>query len=175
MVNNMFNFLDNKNLVRRGILALCLLTFLLSADVLLAQPSNEVSPQERCSVCGMFVSKYPNWLTQVRLADNSVKFFDGAKDLLAFYFDPAAFGASAQTIKEIWVKDYYTLAWVDGRSAWYVLGSDIYGPMGHELIPFSSAAAAENFRKDHKGTKVVRFAEITESLVQSMRHGQKMH
>ncbi len=175
MVNDMFNFLDKKNLVRCRLLAACLLTSLLSANLLLAQPSNEVSPQERCSVCGMFVSKYPNWLTQVRLADNSVKFFDGVKDLLAFYFDPAAFGASAQTTKEIWVKDYYTMAWLDGRSAWYVLGSDIYGPMGHELIPFSSAAAAENFRKDHKGTKVLRFAEITESLVQSMRHGQKMH
>jgi nitrous oxide reductase accessory protein NosL len=175
MVNDMCNFPDKKNLVRGGILSACFFAFLLSANLLLAQPSNEVSPQERCSVCGMFVSKYPNWLTQVRLADNSVKFFDGVKDLLAFYFDPASFGTSGQTIKEIWVKDYYTLAWLDGRSAWYVLGSDIYGPMGHELIPFGSAAAAANFHKDHKGTKVLRFAEITESLVQSMRHGQKMH
>ncbi|MBU2538178.1 MAG: nitrous oxide reductase accessory protein NosL, partial [Proteobacteria bacterium] len=59
-------------------------------------------------------------------------------------------------------------------TARYVVGSDVYGTMGHEFIPFTSAAAAENFRKDHKGTKVLRFEEITETLVQSMRHGQKM-
>ncbi|MDH4331735.1 MAG: nitrous oxide reductase accessory protein NosL [Desulfobulbaceae bacterium] len=141
---------------------------------LLAQPGKEISPQERCPVCGMFVSKYPDWITQVRLSNGTVKFFDGVKDLMAFFLNPTSFGAPGQKIQEIWVKDYYTLAWVDGRSAWYVIGSDVYGPMGHEFIPFSSSAAAENFRKDHKGTKVVRFDEITEPLVQSMRHGQKM-
>ena len=150
------------------------ISVLLLANPLLAQPAKEISPQERCPVCGMFVAKYPDWLTQVRLTNGSVKFFDGVKDMLAFFFDPASFGVSGQKAQEIWVKDYYTLTWLDGRSAWYVIGSDVYGPMGHEFIPFSSAAAAENFRKDHKGTKVVRFDEITEPLVQSMRHGQKM-
>ena len=126
-----------------------LLSVFLFAGPLLAQPNKEIAPQERCPVCGMFVAKYTDWITQVRLNNGAVKFFDG-------------------------VKDYYTLAWLDGRSAWYVVGSNVYGPMGHEFIPFNSAAAAENFRKDHNGTKVVRFDEITEPLVQSMRHGQKM-
>ena len=163
-----------KNFVRRCALSASLVSCLLTANPLLAQPSKEISPQERCPVCGMFVAKYPNWITQVRLNNTTVKFFDGVKDLMAFHFNPASFGAPGQTAKEIWVKDYYTLAWIDGRSAWYVIGSDVYGPMGHEFIPFSSAGAAENFRKDHKGTRVVRFDEITEPLVQSMRHGQKM-
>ncbi len=160
--------------VRRCAFSACLLSCLLTANPLLAQPGKEISPQERCPVCGMFVAKHPDWITQARLTNGTVKFFDGMKDLLAFSFNPASFGAPEQKAQEIWVKDYYTLAWLDGRSAWYVIGSDVYGPMGHEFIPFSSAAAAENFRKDHKGTRVVRFNEITEPLVQSMRHGQKM-
>ena len=163
-----------KKNIRKYALILCVLSFLLPAQPLLAQPAKEVAPQERCPVCGMFVAKYPNWLTQVRLSNGTVKFFDGVKDMMAFTLNPASFGVPGQAAKELWVKDYYTLAWLDGRSAWYVLGSDVYGPMGHEFIPFGSAAAAENFRKDHKGTKVIRFDEITEPLVQSMRHGQKM-
>ena len=160
--------------IRKSVLLACLVFCILVANPLLAQPSKEISPQERCSVCGMFVAKYPDWITQVRLSNGTMKFFDGVKDMMAFSFDPASFGAPGQKAQEIWVKDYYTLAWLDGRSAWYVIGSNVYGPMGHEFIPFSSAAAAESFRKDHNGTKVVRFDEITESLVQSMRHGQKM-
>jgi nitrous oxide reductase accessory protein NosL len=160
--------------IRKCAIFLGLVSCLLTGGPLLAQPAKEVSPQERCPVCGMFVAKYPNWITQVRLDNGTVRFFDGVKDMLAFHFNPAAFGASGQTARDIWVKDYYTLAWHDGRAVWYVIGSDVYGPMGHEFIPFDSAAAAENFRKDHKGTRVIRFNEITVPLVQSMRHGQKM-
>ena len=170
----MTSMVIRKKNIRKYALILCVLSFLLPAQPLLAQPAKEISPQERCPVCGMFVAKHPDWLTQVRLSNGTVKFFDGVKDMMAFTLTPASFGASGQAAKEIWVKDYYTLAWLDGRSAWYVIGSDVYGPMGHELIPFGSVAAAENFRKDHKGTKVIRFDEITEPLVQSMRHGQKM-
>ena len=162
------------NRVLGQVLFACAVSFFAVATPLLAEPVKDVAPQERCPVCGMFVAKYPDWITQVRLANGSVKFFDGVKDLLAFHFSPASFGASGQAATEIWVKDYYTLTWLDGRAAWYVIGSDVYGPMGHEFIPFSSAAAAENFRKDHKGTRVIRFDEITDPLVQSMRHGQKM-
>ncbi|MBU4177509.1 MAG: nitrous oxide reductase accessory protein NosL [Desulfurivibrionaceae bacterium] len=160
--------------MRKYALIICVFSFLLPAQPLLAQPAKEISPQERCPVCGMFVAKHPDWLTQVRLSNGTVKFFDGVKDMMAFTLNPASFGVPGQAAKELWVKDYYTLAWLDGRSAWYVLGSDVYGPMGLEFIPFGSVAAAENFRKDHKGTRVIRFDEITEPLVQSMRHGQKM-
>ena len=53
-------------------------------------------------------------------------------------------------------------------------GSDVYGPMGHELIPFSSRAAAENFLKDHHGKQVISFSEITSELIESLRKGHKM-
>ena len=102
-------------------------------------------------------------------------YFDGVKDLLVFFFDPAGYGtAAAEDIKEIWVKDYYSLQWVDGHSAFYVMGSDVYGPMGKEFIPFATREAADSFRRDHKGEKILGFSEITNDLVQSMRGGMKM-
>jgi copper chaperone NosL len=140
-----------------------------------AAPAEGVDPSVRCAVCGMFVAKYDNWLAQIRLADETVMYFDGVKDLLVFYFDPGGYSKAApKDIKEIWVKDYYSLQWLDGRSAFYVMGSDVYGPMGKEFIPFATREAAYSFLQDHKGEKILVFSEITNDLVQSMRAGMKM-
>ena len=140
-----------------------------------AAPTDDITAKSRCPVCGMFVAKYPNWITQIRLADGTVQVFDGAKDMLAYYFDPTKFGGpDRESIQEVWVKDYYTLEWLDGRKAYYVIGSDTYGPMGHEFIPFSSPEAAANFLQDHHGKEVLSFDQITAALVESMRSGHKM-
>lgn len=139
-----------------------------------AGPETEVGAKERCPVCGMFVAKYPAWLSQIRLAGGGVKFFDGVKDMMAYYHAPKAFGGSGEAVAGMWVRDYYSLEWLEAEKASYVLGSDVHGPMGHEFIPFASRAAAENFLKDHKGTRILRFDEISARLVDSLRSGQKM-
>ena len=51
--------------------------------------------------------------------------------------------------------DYYALEPIDGRTAFYVVGSDVFGPMGKELIPFAQRAQAEEFLKDHKGRAIL--------------------
>lgn len=140
----------------------------------LAEPAATVGARERCPVCGMFVAKYPNWITQVRLTDGTVRYFDGMKDLLAYTFQPAQYGGKEGTIRDIWAKDYYTLAWLDARTAYFVVGSDVYGPMGLELIPFASEKAAQAFARDHHGKQVLPFKAITEELVDSLRTGQQM-
>lgn len=151
-----------------------LLLFAFSGD-LQAAPEEKVSRDVRCAICGMFVAKYENWIVQTRLADDSVMFFDGVKDMLVFYFNPQQYSSMRQEdITEIWVKDYYTLGWLNGRKALYVIGSDVYGPMGKEFIPFSSREAADNFLQDHHGTNILSFEEITDALVLSMRSGSKM-
>ncbi len=140
-----------------------------------ATPDATVTPKSRCAVCGMFVAKYKNWLTGIQLADGTEKYFDGVKDMMVFYFSPEKYGVSGRDqIKKIQVRDYYTMQWIDGRKAFYVVGSDVMGPMGKELIPFASRDAAETFLKDHKGHKVLTFDEITDDQVQSMRSGMKM-
>lgn len=156
-------------------LPVAVILLLLSTGSVRAAPAEGVDPSVRCSVCGMFVAKYNNWLAQIRLADQTVMYFDGVKDLLVFYFDPGGYSkASPKDIKEIWVRDYYSLQWLDGRAAFYVIGSDVYGPMGKEFVPFASREAADSFLRDHKGEKVLVFSEIGNDLVQSMRAGMKM-
>jgi copper chaperone NosL len=140
-----------------------------------AAPDNNITAETRCPVCGMFVAKYPNWVSQIRLADGTVLTFDGVKDMLAYYFEPAKFGGPGrESIQEVWVKDYYSLEWLDGTQAYYVTGSDTYGPMGHEFIPFSSLEAATSFLEDHHGKQALSFGDITPVLVESLRTGHKM-
>ena len=154
---------------------LVVLLLLACTAELQAAPEEKVGADVRCTVCGMFVAKYDNWVVQMRLGDNKVMFFDGVKDMLVFYFDPQQYSSVRhEDIKEIWVKDYYSLGWLDGRGALYVIGSDVYGPMGKEFIPFSSREAADNFLQDHQGKKILTFDEITDELVQSLRSGSKM-
>ncbi len=141
----------------------------------ISAPFFSVGGDTRCPVCGMFVGKYPQWLSQARLSDGTVAAFDGVKDLAAYAFSPPEFGAAAgAVVTDIAVRDYYSQAWTDGRQALFVVGSDILGPMGHELIPFSSRAGAENFLKDHHGKEILGFAEISPQLIESLRKGHKM-
>ena len=152
------------------------LLLLLAGTVSLhAAPQEKIGADARCAICGMFVAKYDNWIVQIRLADDKVMFFDGVKDMLVFYFNPQQYSSMRhEDLKEIWVKDYYSLQWLDGRKALYVIGSDVYGPMGKEFLPFSDREAADNFLQDHHGNKILNLDEITDELVQSMRSGSKM-
>ena len=45
------------------------------------------SEKDKCSVCGMFVAKYSDFLAEVIFKDGSTFFFDGTKDMFKYYFD----------------------------------------------------------------------------------------
>jgi copper chaperone NosL len=66
------------------------------------------------------------------------------------------------------VKEYYSLTPLDARAAFFVIGSDVYGPMGSELIPFKTEKEAKSFKLDHKGTRILRFNDITRQAVKSL-------
>lgn len=128
----------------------------------------EVLENERCPVCAMFVAKYPRWAAQIFYKNGHHHSFDGVKDLMKFYFNPSRWGdykISHNDIEKVLVTDYYTQKGIDGKKAYYVVGSDTYGPMGHELIPFESLDDAKVFKADHGGTLILKFNEITEEGV----------
>lgn len=102
--------------------------------------------KDKCPVCGMFVAKYPDFLAQVVFKDGSHAFFDGTKDMFKYYFNLKKYAPkkSPQDISAIYVKDYYTLEPIDGCKALYVAGSNVYGPMGKELIPFARSRMPGN-------------------------------
>ena len=134
-----------------------------------------VKKDTRCAVCGMFVAKYPNWVTRATLSDGQTEYFDGVKDMMAYFFAPQKYGAKAGvTVSELTVNDYYTLSPVNAKQAFFVMGGDVPGPMGPDLVPFASKAAAESFSHDHHGHKVLAFSELTAELIEKIRSGSKM-
>jgi nitrous oxide reductase accessory protein NosL len=126
--------------------------------------------KDKCPVCGMFVSKYPDWVGSITFKDSSTVFFDGAKDLFTYYLNMPKYAPARNqaSITAITVNDYYTLKPADAKLAHYVLGSDVYGPMGKELVPFGKLADAYAFQKDHKGKMVLRFTDVTPRVLKSL-------
>jgi len=127
-------------------------------------------PKDKCPVCGMFVAKYPDFIAVVTFEDKTRAFFDGVKDMMKYYFNLQKYNPSKKRddITQIHVTDYYSMELVDGFKAFYVVGSDIYGPMGKELIPFEKEGDAKEFLNDHKGKALLRFQDITDDLVKRL-------
>lgn len=126
--------------------------------------------RDKCPVCGMFVAKYPDWVAEIRYPDEKTVFFDGVKDLYKYFFNILTYdpGRKADEISAVFVTDYYTTEMIDAHEAFFVLGSDVYGPMGKELIPFVTRHGAEEFIRDHNGKRILGFDEITPELISTL-------
>jgi len=131
-----------------------------------------VSPEakDKCPVCGMFVAKYPDFMARIIFKDGTYALFDGAKDMFKYYFNLAKYNPSKQVadIDAVYVTDYYQLSPVDGLDAYYVLESDVLGPMGRELIPFQKEDDAREFMVDHAGKSLVRWNGVTQDLIKGL-------
>jgi len=121
-------------------------------------PKLTVTKTDKCPVCGMFLYKYPRWVSRIVYNDGQFS-FDGIKDMMKYYFE------HQENIKVVLVQEYYSQETINAREAFFVLGSDVYGPMGNELIAFKDIKSAKRFSLDHRGKKILKFAEITEDAV----------
>jgi len=151
--------------LKRILLTVFLVSFA-SNPVFSAEPKMP-GKKDRCPVCGMFVAPYPDLVTTIVLKDNSQIFFDGCKDLFRYYFKLPG-GEEKGTrgeIAEIYVTEYYSTQLLPANEVFFVLGSDVYGPMGKELIPVAKKELAETFMLDHSGTQILRFNEITPDIL----------
>ena len=141
-------------------------------------PAKEIAlpppgPTDTCPVCGMFVAKYPDWIATVLYKDGHTHHFDGAKDMFKYLSDLRKWapGHNREEIKAIGVTEYYSVQRIDAKSAWYVTGSDVMGPMGHELIPLATKGDAEGFLRDHAAKRIMRFEDVSPALLKRLDEG----
>ena len=139
-------------------LLLLLLLFVLFSFTTFAQAPPTPGAKARCAVCGMFVAPYTNWVAVLETVDGKRFYFDGPKDLFKFHKEPGKYhpGVSVEQ-GELFVTEYYTVQLMSARDVFFVLGSDVLGPMGQELVPVAGQEAAETFKMDHAGTGLLRF------------------
>jgi len=168
----------SSRLARLPLAAFCLYLCLsgVMSTPLAATPVDTAEPKatDVCPVCGMFVAKYPEWVATVQYTDGHAHHFDGAKDLFKYLLDLPRYapGDKAQHIRVIAVTEYYGLTKIDARQAFYVVGSDVIGPMGHELVPLASRQEAEEFTQDHGGRRILTFDEVDGELLKKLDQGQ---
>ena len=124
-------------------------------------------PKDLCPVCGMIVAEYPNWTATVVWRDGRVQYFDGAKDMFTFLraLPTSTPGRQTKDLRIVAVTEYYDLQKIDARQAYYVIGSDVLGPMGREFVPFATKSDAEGFLEDHHGKRVLRFDDVTAAII----------
>jgi copper chaperone NosL len=151
----------------RTLVSCFILLFLFVGVFAAAAEDGPAAQKVKCPVCGMFVAPFADWNARIIFQDSSEAIFDGAKDMFKYYlelkkYNPARTKADVTVIS---VKDYYSKEFIDARQAFFVIWSDVYGPMGHEPIPFQRQADAKKFLKEHNGRKFLKFKDITPQVI----------
>ena len=154
----------------KSVLSFLLLLSLIAVSFAAGPEDATLSQKDKCPVCGMFVSMFADWNATIKFRDGTAATFDGAKDMFKYYLDMKKYNPqkSQDDVLAISVKDYYSKESINALSAFYVVWSDVYGPMGYEPIPFEKETDAKKFMKEHKGKKLLRFKDVTLKLLHSL-------
>ena len=131
----------------------------------------EVSDEATGYYCGMLLADHEGPKGQIYLASRTDPiWFSSVRDTIAFLRLPE----EAKDIAAVYVNDMGKAkdwkhpeigTWVEARSAWFVLDSDMRGGMGApEAVPFAEKPAAEMFQTTHGGT-LAQLDDIPEAYV----------
>lgn len=137
---------------------LTLLTITL-AGVLAACGSDESDGAEataRCATCGMVVAPDSGW----RAGGDDLA-FDAPKCLFRYRHREG-------DVPNAWVIEYYAQERRPAREMLYVIGTDLEGPMGRDLVPVEGREAAERLMADHHGERILAFDEVTQDVVEGL-------
>ena len=110
----------------------------------------QVSPEDRCPVCGMKVIRYPKFSSAIQLDDTTTYYFCGTGCMIRSWMHPEIYlGAEPSALKRPVVREYFTGRQVDARDIIFVSGSDIIGPMGPALVPVMDENHLKVLKKRH--------------------------
>lgn len=136
---------------RRAFVAIALSTV---SSVMLACESRSKAREERCKHCGMKIDRASAWRVELVLVDGSTVPFDTPRCALTSWRS----GKTPAT--SIRVQDYYDRTWRNGADVRFVIGGDVVGPMGPDLVPVDPARATK-FIQDHTADRALRLEEVT--------------
>ncbi|WP_444678770.1 nitrous oxide reductase accessory protein NosL [Halomonas sp. E19] len=132
-------------------------------------PAQPITDGDSCHVCGMLIADLPGPKGQVYLTrDEAVRKFCSTTDMFAFLLQPE----NENRLSHAWVHDVAVTPWsrpaddayILASEAWYVVGHDQRGAMGHTLASFRERHHADAFRDTHGG-EVLAFGDIDLALL----------
>lgn len=140
----------------------------------------EIGKDTSCSLDGMLLGDYPGPKAQIHYDGTpEPEFFCDTMEMFSLYLKPE----QARKVKAIYVQDLDKTtweapkgAWIDGKAAFYVIGSKKRGAMGPTIPSFGTREGAQKFTEGNGG-KVYPFAEITAEMARldgGALHDQRM-
>ncbi len=125
-------------------------------------------------MCAMRIVDNPAWAGAIELIDGKTYYTCSVRCTLATSMNSDKFlGAPKSEIKRVRVPRYLAKSkTLDAEKAWYVVDSDVRGPMGHTLLPAASHEEANTLVERHKG-RVIQRADVTMALLKQLKTPSK--
>jgi hypothetical protein len=118
--------------------------------------------ESRCKQCGMRIDPSSPWRTELVADDGTVTSFDTPR--CAF----TSWRRGATPAKTLRAQDYYERRWARAEELRFVVGGDVPGPMGPDLVPVEPARALK-FVQDHGADRAYLADEITMAVLDSLK------
>lgn len=144
-----------------------------SADNSSPQP---ISSDDICHVCGMLISEFPGPKGQALMENSShARKFCSTLEMFVFLQQPE----NQAQLRHAYVHDAGETPWeapeedayIGAEDAWYVIGHDRRGSMGHTLAPFSNRERAAQFVAKHGG-EIISYEDINLELLAQLGRGE---
>jgi copper chaperone NosL len=131
-----------------------------------------VDHRDECPVCNMYPARYPAHRCQIQTRDRRIFHFCSTRCLFTFLSTPQAFASQETAPFLIWVSDYLKGGWISARTAYYVVGSREWGPMGAEAFAFDRKSEALNFQQQNGG-RVRTYSQMSPTEIQAHMDNNK--
>jgi hypothetical protein len=123
--------------------------------------SSACKKELRCKTCGMRVDPSSNaWRSELVVEGHDV-LFDTPRCALQ------AWRTGYVQATSIRVREYYDGQVRDGSEVRFVLGGDVHGPMGADLVPVAPKNVTK-FIQDHAAERALRLDEVTLDVLRSV-------
>jgi len=147
-----------------------------AAQLMLLPDGARLDLSQNCPVCGMAVGGKEGQGVTVTFKDGRVVGFagvaaavfrdghavgfEGARCLFIYNSVPQKYGIDPADISRQFVTDFTTKKMIELPKAFLVLGSNVKGPMGYDLIPFAGKEEAAGFAKENEGKWIVQLHKV---------------
>lgn len=101
------------------------------------------------------------WRTDLVAVGGAVTSFDTPRCALTSWRSGETAAASVR------VQGYYDRRWMDGSDVRFVIGGDVLGPMGRDVVPVEPPYVGK-FIQDHGADRAMTLAEITTDVLRAI-------
>lgn len=134
----------------------------------------QVSPGDRCPVCGMTVIRYPKFNCAIQLKNSDTYYFCATGCMVRSWMHPEIYlGTTRDMLERPIIREYFSGQQMDARDIIFVYGSDVIGPMGPALVPVLDERHLKAFKKRHGGKTQVLLKDLNDDKWYEMT-GKKM-